>query len=239
MWRWWRTLYLLAYWALVALLIALTVWAWRAAPGRFLGIAWVWYAGIFLVAFAAVALDATLELPVYPLPPEVPPAVERRRWLSWLLLGWLTSAMFLLLFLPLMLAVQGLRLLVAGQSIWVRKLAVGAGTLIVVGWLIGVFRFLAWLQDQPVITRLQDRLASLNTITAQDVAAMLRKVDLPIHQREAWLKRLHREGLTEVLALELLEDLQSYLKQEDNPIRKGRYAQLMQLLHRYLEAPRR
>lgn len=216
MWRLLRIIYLIAYWALIPTLIALTVWAWRVMPGTLFGIRWVWHAGIFLFVFAICTLSITISFSNFPLPPEVSPTLELRRWLLNLLTGIGASLLFLLLFLPLMYAMYVLKLLWDGELLdgeleWLGVLAPFLELLIIPGWFIGVILLLGKMKDLSIVKRFREWNLRQHEITEKDIAALLKKVDLPSHQRKTMLERLQHEGLTEEFVLEMIDTLQPYL----------------------------
>lgn len=59
-WRWLRRLFLSSLWIGVFALGA-SIWVvWRRAPGTFLGVGWIGFAGLAWLALALTALDATI-----------------------------------------------------------------------------------------------------------------------------------------------------------------------------------
>ncbi len=235
MWRWLRRIFLLFLWLEVALGLALTVWGWRVVPARVLGVAWPWFSGSFLLALAVMALNAMLELPEYPLPPEVPPGTEMRRWLFYWGLGGLTAAVFTLLVSLPILFVHSLRVWAEGRGVWVRRALVPVGGVGLVAWFMGVFFVLGWLQEQPCITRLRRWMTRLQTPTARDIRFMLQRVPLPLEVKQRFLARLEREGMTPALARELQSVLGPYVETQEDLRDRGRYAVLYQALSAWLE----
>ncbi len=260
MWRWWRRLFLLFLWGTVPLGVALIVWAWRVAPGNFLGLAWPWFAGCFLLGWSMMVLNFTLDLPQHPLPPEVPPREEVRRWLFVLVVSGVTAAIFTLLLLPPIFVTHWMRQLVwAVRERWVFILGRMVLLLVWVGWFMGVFFVLNWLADQPVVERFRRGVTQLRSPSAQDVIGMLRNLPLPPEEKRTWIKRLRREGLTPHLARELQRMLKRHMEmlqsqppeppggyvarlkhhvkvlQERKPLVLGRYAALYETLSQWLE----
>ncbi len=231
-WRWLRRLFLLTLWLGVLAAATGIGLGWRRAPGTFLGVGWIWFAGLAWLALALMALDATLEIGSMPLPPEIPPDQEVRHWLLFLIAGPTVAALFaFVVSIPVVISHRVLKTFAAWDPRW-RGLLLFA---LWMAWLIGTLGGLAALQNLPVVTALRRtlrrRVLGLHVSEAR-ILALLEACDLPSHVKTIYIRRLQRHGMTRRTALELLKDLKAHPPQGSPSIQR---ALLTQALYNWLE----
>ena len=233
MWRVLRGLYLLAWWAAVVLGAVAAFWAWKIAPGAWLGVRWYWFVAAGLVGLGVVALGVTLDLPMHALPPEASPAEEVRRWAVALFVGFLTAALFAVLVgVPMVLS----HFILTVVARWLDGMAAVLVFALWVGWPMGVFMALSWLSDQPLVQRLRRGVVGWNASSPADIAALVEAAPLPQEEKARWLEHLALQGLTPALAQEMLDAITPRLEQATHTRERTRYAVLFQALSDWLEA---
>ena len=231
-WRWLRRLFLLSLW-MATFALGAGIWvAWHRFPGTFLGVGWVWFAGLAWIALTLMALDATIEVGDMPLPPEIPPDQEIRNWLLFVIAGPTVAAIFAFLVgIPLVASHWVLRTFDTWDPQW-RGLILFT---LWMAWLVGTLSGLAALQKQPALSALRrmvrQRLLGIHVTDAQ-ILALLEACDLPPQIKTPYLQRIRRHGMTEKTALELLEALEAHPSRETPPFHR---AQLAQALSNWLE----
>jgi len=233
MWWWLRLFFIFLLWLGVAAGIGLVMILWKLMPGRILGVPWTWYAGSFMLALALTALDISLELPQYPLPPEVTEQEEVERWGYYLGVGIIASVIFVLLVAPLFVVSGWIFRYVEPFSWWVAKIL---AVLFWGSWYAAVFQVLGWARNLPVSISIR-RSYVRNASSDEDFVALLRKAPLPHGKKVAFLKQLKRQGMTKELVYEIQEALDRYMEEtKQTPSRSIRYATLQQALSLWLEA---
>ena len=214
MWRLLRRLFLLSL--LIGLLIAigLVVLAWRLAPGKFLGVGWVWFAGAFLVGAAAIVLNAALDLRQHPLPPTVPAAAEVRRWAFHSILTVLVGGAFAVAVgLPIVLthAINvGLQALLWRWPAWAYVVSVFVDFALWIGWFMGVFIVSGWLSERDLSRWFRRRFDRLITPSPEDVIAMLQNAPLPAALKADLIGKVQLRGLTREMVHEIQEAIAPY-----------------------------
>ena len=212
---------------------AVVIWAlWRKAPGRILGVSWIWFAGAAWVALAVVALDAVLELSSMPLPPEVPPRHEVAQWMLFLVLGPLVAVMFAfdvgILVVVHHAASEVFSWLPPGGQLTVL-------TAIWIAWFMGTFYVLALVGGSSWSAKfrrtLRYRLLGLHTLEA-DILHLLDTAALPDEVKATFARPIRRRGMTPEIARELLLVLETHSTLEGSNISR---AMLAQSLHNWLE----
>ncbi len=229
MWVWLRRMFFALMW-LGVLTAGWGIWRmWQSFPARILGVGWVWAAVAAWIAMAAIALDAVLEIGPMPLPPEVSPEHEIRRWGLFLIAGPTVGVIFAFDVFTMVVAVHA----VMQTLSWLPKgVLASILTALVIAWLMGTFYVLAWMSESDWVERLHRlryRLLGLYT-SEQDILKLLDDTDLPDRIKTAFAKRIQRRGLTPAIAHRLLNAL------DDPTIAQTiTRALLIQSLHNWLE----
>ncbi len=236
MWRWLRRIFLATLWVGVGLGTVLTIWLWKTLPGEILGVGWAWFAGAFLVALGLMALNASMEIPLYPLPPEVPPWEEIRRWAFHIALGLLTAVTFTTTLVPPAVLTHLLLLLSSDKSPMVTGILKIVGAAVWVGWFAGTLMAAAWIADQPFMERFRRNFTSLISPSSRDIETLLREVPISQEEKSTFLERLHREGMNPKLAFDIQRTLASYIEKTDHaPGNLTLYSVLYKELNRWLD----
>ena len=234
MWRWLRLSFLIGMAALPLVL----GWGLKAAhvatgnyglPG---GVSLTAVLVAACIAWEVVALDAALELPYHPLPPESRPRHEVGYWLLYSLLGSLSAATFALL---AWLALGIPRALLSRSGCSLAAPLVYAVTFL--GLSVGTLYSLAWLGNQPWSGDLRRfvryRLLRLHT-SDEEIVRLLERAPLPEAIKVSYKRRIGEHGVTLELAGELLTTLRDYRDRGDL---RGNisYAMLVQSLTNLME----
>ncbi len=231
MWRWLRRLYLALLWLSVPLALVGLRALWRRWPGQWLGVNWVWFAGAAWLAWSLMVLATSQELPESPLPPTVSWRAEVQRWLFYLVAGVGVAGMFALWVAPPLVVTQALRRWVGGIP---RRLLLVPGVAVWMGWFMGTWFVLAWLNEQQVVARFRRWVGGLAVPSSEEIATLLRRAPLPAAERQRLLARLQREGMTPALARAMLAALERHPPLQNDPRPLKRRAMLAQALHRWL-----
>jgi len=239
MWRLLRLAFLLILWASAILLGVIAYLAWHFYPGRVLGVEWAWFAGAFVVGTLLMVWNASMNINDKPLPPTVPAAEEINRWAFHLILIFLTASLFTLI---VAIPIVGTHLVKAcskacfGNS-EVQSFAFSYLTLAAlwIGWFIGTFYFLFWLNDRAFIKKFQRRFTGLIVPSTEDIITMLQNSDLPEETKSRLIAEVQSRGLTMEIAQEIQNTIAPFIKQTNAPSKLTHYAALSQSLALWME----
>ena len=239
MWRLLRLTFLLILWASAILLGMIACLAWHRFPGRVLGVKWAWFAGTFVVGTLLMVWNASMDINDKPLPPAVPAAEEIRRWAFHLILIFLTASLFTLI---VAIPIVGTHLVHTcanacfGNS-EVQSFAFSYLTLAAlwIGWFIGTFYFLFWLNDRSFIRKFQRRFTGMIVPSAEDIITMLQNADLPGETKSRLIAEVQSKGLTMETAREIQNTLAPFIKETNTPSKLSHYATLSQSLALWME----
>ena len=234
MWRLLRRLFLLSL--LISLLIAtgLVVLAWHLAPGKFLGVGWVWFAGAFLVGVAVMVLNAALNLREHPLPPTVPASEEVRRWVFHTILTLLVGGAFAVAVgLPIVLThaiTVGTRTLLGRWPEWAYIVSFFVNFALWIGWFMGVFIVSGWLSERDFTRWFRRRFDRLIAPSPEDVIAMLQNAPLPAALKADLIGKVQLRGLTREMVHEIQDAIAPYIEATNEGAALSRLGALSQSL---------
>ncbi len=239
MWRLWRLAFLILLWASAILLGVIAYLAWHLFPGRVLGVKWAWFAGTFFAGALLMVWNASMDINDKPLPPTVPAAEEIRRWAFHLILIFLTASLFTLI---VAIPIVGTHLVhICANACFgnseVQSFAFSYLTLAAlwIGWFIGTFYFLFWLNDRSFIKKFQRRFTGMIVPSTEDIITMLQNADLPGETKSYLIAEVQSKGLTTETAREIQESIAPLIKQTNAPSKLARYAALSQSLALWVE----
>lgn len=239
MWRLLRRVFLFSLWVGILMAAGVVALAWHLAPGKFLGVGWVWFAGAFVLGAAVVVLGATLDLRQHPLPPTVPAAAEIRRWVYYFVLVLLVSSVFAVIVgIPIVLTRA---LTVWSQALlgrWpdvayiVSFLAIFA---MWIGWFMGTLMGSAWLAERDFARWFRRHFDRLIAPSPEDVIALLQHAPLPHRVKADLVSKVQLQGLTRELVQEIQDTIAPYIEATDDGATLTRLASLSQSLAVWLE----
>ncbi len=200
--------------------IALVALVWHVAPGKFLGVGWVWFAGAFLLGAAVMVLDAALDLCQHPLPPTVPAAAEVRRWVFHAILTFLVGGAFAVAVgLPIVLThaiTVGFQALLWRWPEWAYIASILVDFAMWMGWFMGVFVVSSWLSERDVTQWFRRRFDRLIEPSPEDVITLLQNAPLPAEVKTGLVNKVQLRGLTRDLVQEIQDAIAPYIEATDD-----------------------
>lgn len=234
MWHFLRRLFLWSLGLGVLAATALVTLAWHVAPGKVLGVGWVWLAGAFILGAAVMVLNAALDLRQHPAPPDVPASAEVRRWIFHLILIFLVASVFAVVVgIPIVLT--------RALTIWSEALlgrwpevAYTVGFLAVfamwMGWFMGVLMGSAWLGERNFTQWFRRHFDRLIAPSPKDVIALLQNAPLPERVKADLTSKVQLRGLTREMVQEIQDAIAPYIEAADDGAVLSRFAALSQSL---------